>query len=148
MYVSRSDADGVLYHVYPIDDLKGEEAEFEFDLTRHSSWDHYVLRFTLTEKLRSDVDSMHLVCGSDVLSAPVKRMFVERKGSRWYQRFESEVDADRFRAWTRCPIRTEEPRMEVATRVFLPSGHAWKRLAGQLEVIMDLIDLNRSSAKP
>jgi len=148
LFVSKTDTAGTLYYIYSIDGFKGETGRMDFDLTRHSTWEHFVVRFTLLEKERSEVDSLRLVCGALRATVPVRRLFVERKGARWKQRYEAEVDADLLTRWTQCPVADGVPRFSpVASRStaldFRPGRGAWKRLSGQLRVIMDLIELNK-----
>lgn len=149
-YVSKVDATGALYHVLPMDDLQAAERgeDLVFDITRHSAWDHAVLRFTLEQPVVHQVDSLLLGVGEGRCVVPVRRLHVDRARKTWRQRYEAEVPLEVLRTWLTSGQEAGSSlslRAPGYTGVFHCSTAHWRKLSERLTLIMELIDHNRAS---
>lgn len=146
-YTSHLDSSGTLYYLYPIKDFKGKQAKFTFDITCHTTWDSAVLRFTLVEPERVEAESLELLDAEIAAPLPVKRMFVDRKGKKWSQRYEATLPLRDLRRWVDDAAGKHASRIRLNMKggrtESLRAGSAWPKRAAKLQVVMELVELNR-----
>lgn len=148
-FVSRADSAGTLYFVEPMSGSRSatDEAELTFDLTRHTTWEHVTMRFSLERAQVEQVDSLRLEWGGQGHAFPVKRMHVLRGRRTWTERYEGVLPVSVMRAWVNAGEKPGIVLLQAAGPVEMTmSERRWKRLSGRLGPIMQLIDLDGRGA--
>ena len=146
-YVSKAEADGTIYHTFPVTLFEHPEAgDLTFDITYK---EHRTGRATLNFTCYSDesvpVDSVRFVSGRTVMAGPVAKIYLEPEKRGWKHRYTFEVDALLL-----CGFFDETALPEVTvhvggqSRVYRVKRSAWRSYAPIGCRIFEMIRVNEA----
>lgn len=118
-YVSKAEADGVIYHTFPATLFEHPEAgDLTFDITyKEYHGGRATLNFTCRMARPERVDSVRFVSGPTILSGPVENLYLDPERRGWKHRYTFDLDASRL-----CGFFDERQRPEVTLYI---GGHPW-----------------------
>lgn len=135
-YVSKAEADGVIYHTFPVTLFENREAgDLTFDITYKEHRDgRAVINFTCRTAESVPVDSVRFASGRVVMSGPVEKLYLEPEKKGWKHRYTFDADGTQlcgffdeqaapevtlYTAGRACPYRIKRS----AWRAYAPVGY-------------------------
>lgn len=97
-YVSKAEADGVIYHTFPVTLFEHPEAgDLTFDITyKEHRGGRATLNFTCRMARADEVDSVRFVSGGVVMAGPVEKLYLEPGKRDWKHRYTFDLDASQL----------------------------------------------------
>lgn len=146
-YVSKAEADGVIYHTFPVTLFEHPEAgDLIFDITyKEHRGGRATLNFTCWSANSCTVDSVRFVSGRVVLSGPVGKLYLEPQKRGWKHRYTFDVDASQL-----CGFFDERQLPEVTLYidgqpwVYRAKRSAWRSYAPIGYRIFEMIRVNEA----
>lgn len=135
-YVSKAEADGVIYHTFPVTLFEnGEAGDLTFDITyKEHRGGRAVINFTCRTAEPVPVDSVRFASGGVVMSGPVEKLYLEPEKKGWKHRYTFDADGSQlcgffdehslpevtlYTAGRACPYRVKRS----AWRSYAPVGY-------------------------
>lgn len=146
-YVSKAEADGVIYHTLPVTLFEHPEAgDLTFDITyKEHRGGHATLNFTCRMPRPETVDSVCFVSGGAILSGPVGKLYLEPEKRGWKHRYTFDLDASRL-----CAFFDETQLPEVTLYIdgqpwiYRAKRSAWRSYAPIGYRIFEMIRVNEA----
>lgn len=144
-YVSKAEADGVIYHTFPATLFEHPEAgDLTFDLTyKEHRGGRATLNFTCRMARADAVDSVRFESGRVVMAGPVGKIYLEPEKRLWKHRYTFDLDASLL-----CGFFDEQALPEVTLYiggkpwVYRAKRSAWRAYAPIGYRIFEMIRVN------
>ena len=97
-YVSKAEADGVIYHTFPVTLFESRETgDLTFDITykEHRSG-RATINFTCRMAQAVPADSVRFAAGRTVLAGPVEKLYLEPEKKGWKHRYTFDADGSQL----------------------------------------------------
>lgn len=97
-YVSKAEADGVIYHTFPVTLFGNAEAgDLTFDITyKENRGGRATLNFTCRLPQAVPADSVRFASGTVTLAGPVEKLYLEPEKKGWKHRYTFETDGSKL----------------------------------------------------
>lgn len=145
-YVSKIEAEGVIYHLLPVslfDDEMGED--FSYELT-YTSWnDTIAMTFTYILPEPSLIDSIRYISGKNEISGKTEQIYVEPTVKKWAHRYRMADKAEKFfQLYT--PSSTAEIKIysKGQEHTYRAKKRSWRKYAPIGQKIFEMIRLRQS----
>lgn len=150
-YVSKAEADGVIYHTFPCTLFENRDAgALTFDITYKEHRDNLAtINFTYEAAQVSPADSIRFVSGSTTMSGPVEKIYLEPDRKRWRHRYTFRAPVARVAAFF---DEHASPSVTLyvagAEIVYDVKRSAWRSYAPVAYRIFEMIRVNEATGKP
>jgi hypothetical protein len=145
-YTSRTQADGVLYHIFSpskyID--KAANGDFEFDITHFSASDSITLNFSWYAKQPTAFKYIEWTTQSHSIKTTCNRLFVDKVKKEWNSRYSSKIHFDEFSRLLNSTdgVEISFGESDSIQKIQL-KGKTWENHKKIIADIFHLIQLNR-----
>lgn len=144
-YVSKAEADGMIYHTFPVTLFEHPQAgDLTFDLTyKEHREGRATLNFTCRMERANTVDSVRFESGRVVMAGPVGKLYLEPEKRGWKHRYTFDIDASKL-----CGFFDEKTQPKVVlyvggeALVYRVKRSAWRSYAPVGYRIFEMIRVN------
>lgn len=147
-YVSKAEADGVIYHTFPCTLFEHrEQGALTFDITYKEHRDgRATINFTYEAERVSPADSVRFVSGTTSMSGPVEKIYLEPDHKRWRHRYSFRAPVERVAAFFDEEVRPTVT-LYVAGRetTYEVKRSAWRSYAPVAYRIFEMIRVNEAT---
>lgn len=143
-YVSKAEADGVIYHTFPVTLFERRDAgDLTFDITYKEHRGRATVNFTCRMAEAVAVDSVRFASGSLEIVEPAMKLYFEPEKKGWKHRYTFDVDVALL-----CRFFDEKAEPEVTLfaggrpYLYLAKRSAWRSYAPVGYRIFEMIRVN------
>ncbi len=146
-FVSRTEAEGTIYFLYPREIFRGESdgKMMTHDLTVRPACDSTVMNFTYRMATPTPIDSVVVTSSGGLkVGRKAKRLFLEPDGKEWVHRYSLEGHYGEFKRFysVEHPVRVELYTKDGKSFRYVADQKAWKKYAPIGGAIFSVIELN------
>lgn len=145
-YVSKIEAEGVIYHLLPVSLFDDEEGEdFSYELT-YTSWnDTIAMTFTYILPEPSQMDSIRYISGKNEITGKIEQIYVEPTAKKWAHRYRMADKAEKF-FQLYSPTADAEINIHSNTQehTYRAKKRSWRKYAPIGQKIFEMIRLRQS----
>ena len=115
-YITDFQQAGIMYFIYEREGFFGttNKSRFSYDISYINSKDSATINFTYQEKNGRNLDSIAFIRGGRRVASPLKKIYVDLKGSKWIYRYSATLTFSDLKAF--FEVRPEQPLIQLYTR--------------------------------
>lgn len=144
-YVSKAEADGVIYHTFPVTLFENRETgDLTFDITyKENRGGCATINFTCRMPDAVPADSVRFAAGAVTMSGPVEKLYLEPGKKDWKHRYTFDADGSKL-----CGFFDERALPEVTVyvggraSVYSVKRSAWRSYAPIGYKIFEMVYVN------
>jgi hypothetical protein len=140
-YSSQHQENGTLYFIYPQKGFHAASGSLRFDITYLSPEDSVVFNFSYLDKSLRSIDSIIFISGARKVASPVRKLFLESKGKKWYHRYSAKLTFNDLRTFfeNKTPPQIQLHTRENSLLMLKAKKRAWKKISAITIRIFTLI---------